>query len=80
MKFIVIEDALASNALHIRQLQALNYRYLAGAKQKDHTFLFDWVDNTATARHHELTDENGVTHLFRYLNKAPLNDVNFLEL
>jgi len=77
MKFIVIEDALASNAPHIKQLQALHYRYLLGAKQKDHKFLFDWVANTSTTMTHEHTDEKGVIHRFRYLNKAPLNDANF---
>ena len=77
MKFIVIEDALASNAPHIKLLQALNYRYLLGVKQADHKFLFDWVDNTSTTVIHELIDEKGVIHRFRYLNNAPLNDANF---
>jgi hypothetical protein len=77
MKFIVIEDALASNAPHIKLLKELNYRYLLGAKQTDHKFLFNWVDTTATTLHHETTDEKGVTHRFRYLNNAPLNDANF---
>lgn len=77
MKFIVIEDALASNAPHIKLLQALNYRYLLGAKQTDHKFLFDWVDNTSTTITHEQIDEKEVVHRFRYLNNAPLNDANF---
>ncbi len=77
MKFIVIEDALASNAPHIKLLEELNYRYLLGAKQADHKFLFDWVDTTSTTTHHELIDKKGVIHRFRYLNKAPLNDTNF---
>jgi hypothetical protein len=77
MKFIVIEDALASNAPHIRLLEELNYRYLLGAKQTDHKFLFDWVDTSSTTRHDEQTDEKDVTHRFRYLNNAPLNDANF---
>ena len=77
MKFIVIEDALASNAPHIKLLEELNYHYLLGAKQADHKFLFDWVDTTPTTTHHELTDEKGVTHRFCYLNDAPLNDANF---
>ena len=85
MKFMVIEDALASNAPHIQLLQSLNFRYLLGAKQKDHTFLFDWVDNTATTALYEQVDENGIIHRFRYLNHAPLNEahfeleINFLE-
>jgi len=77
MKFVVIEDGLASNAPHIRLLQELGYRYLLGAKQNDHKFLFDWVDNTSTTAFHEQTDKKGITHRFRYLNNAPLNDGNF---
>lgn len=77
MKFIVIEDALASNAPHIKLLQALQYRYLLGAKQSDHKFLFDWVDATSATAYHEHTDDQGVTHRFRYLNQAPLNEANF---
>ncbi len=77
MKFIVIEDALASNAPHIKLLQALNYRYLSGAKQSDHKFLFDWVDHTSTTMTHEQVDEKGVIHRFRYLNHVPLDDANF---
>ena len=42
MKFIVVEDDLASNAPHIRLLENLNLRYILGAKETDHTFLFDW--------------------------------------
>ena len=85
MKFIVIEDGLASNAPHIRHLQALDYRYILGAKASDHGFLFDWVDNATETAVYELTDDQDVKHRFRYLNQAPLNaanselKVNFLE-
>jgi len=77
MKFIVVEDGLASNAPHIRLLENLNLRYILGAKETDHTFLFDWVENTPATAHYEQTDAQGVHHRFRYLNKAPLNDANF---
>jgi len=77
MKFILVEDVLASNAPHIKHLQALNYRYLMGAKQNDHKFLFDWIDNTSTTITLDQVDEKGVIHRFRYLNNAPLNDANF---
>ena len=32
MKFIVVEDGLASNGPHIRQLQELSMHYILGAK------------------------------------------------
>ncbi|VAW63625.1 hypothetical protein MNBD_GAMMA09-1549, partial [hydrothermal vent metagenome] len=85
LKFIVVEDGLASNAPHIKQLKKLNYRFILGAKAKDHTFLFDWVDKTAATSEIEFTDKQGIKHRFRYLNNAPLNgsnidlEINFLE-
>jgi hypothetical protein len=77
LQLIVVEDALASNAPHIRHLQALDLRFILGAKQSDHTFLFDWVAATPQTAEVTLTDQAGVRHRFRYLNDAPLNDANF---
>ena len=77
MKLIVVEDGLASNGPHIQLLQELDMRFILGAKQADHTFLFDWVDNTSTTTTEEIVDDDGVIHRFRYLNDAPLNDANF---
>ena len=85
MKLIVVEDGLASNGPHIQLLKELDLRFILGAKQSDHTFLFDWVDNTSTTVTKEIVDDDGVIHRFRYLNEAPLNEthfdlqVNFLE-
>jgi len=86
LKLIVVEDALASNAPHIRHLQALDFRFILGAKQRDHTLLFDWVDKSEQTNETTRIDADGVRRRFRYLNAAPLNDanfeleVNFLEL
>jgi hypothetical protein len=85
MKFIVVEDALASNAPHIRLLQSLAFKYILGVKETDHAYLFDWVDIHPNTAHYEYIDEEGVLHHFRYLNHAPLNyansdlAVNFIE-
>ena len=46
LKLIVIEDGLASNGPHIQLLTSLDMRFILGAKPKDHTFLFDWVENS----------------------------------
>ena len=43
LKLIVVEDGLASNAPHIRELQELNMHFILGAKPGDHPFLFDEV-------------------------------------
>lgn len=77
LKRIVIEDALASNAPHIRQLKALDLRFILGAKRGDHAFLFDWVTRTPSTATYRYTDEHGVHHRFRYLNGVPLNEANF---
>ena len=77
LKLIVIEDALASNAPHIRLLKELDLRFILGTKQSDHTFLFDWVEQTSTTCEYALTDEKGIHHRFRYLDAAPLNEANF---
>jgi len=77
LKLIVVEDALASNAPHIRHLQALDLRFILGAKQSDHKFLFEWVEATAQTAEASFADAQGFRHRFRYLNGAPLNDANF---
>jgi hypothetical protein len=84
---IVIEDALSSNAPHIRELQRHHLHYILGVKPGDHAFLFQRV---AEARLAGLTTEYqleraGVTHRFSFINQIPLNEsnqdilVNFLE-
>jgi len=72
LKPIVVEDGLASNAPHIRQLQELNLRFILGAKQSGHAVLFDWVAATPETAEATFTDDKGIRHRFRYLNGAPL--------
>ena len=91
LKVIVIEDALASNAPHIQELERHDLRYILGAKPKDHEYLYQLVDEAVEAgqiNELHLADPNkeGVHHCFRYLNDVPLNKsseeslrVNFLE-
>lgn len=84
LKLLVVEDGLASNGPHIKQLKLLDMRFILGAQPKDHTFLFDWVAHSAPDTY-EFTDEKGHHHQFCYLNGVPLNDshfdceVNFLD-
>ena len=77
LKLMVVEDGLASNGPHLRLLKELDMRYIVGAKQSDHKFLFEWADNTPETATETVTDADGVQHRFRYLNNAPLNDANF---
>ena len=47
LKTIILEDGLASNAPHIRQLEEQNLRYILGAKPGDHKFLFGLLDRAS---------------------------------
>lgn len=83
LKMIIVEDALHSNAPHIRLLGKLHYHYLIGAKPKDHAWLFDWV-NASPCQKLSL-QSRGKSYALRWCNNAPLNEsneglrVNFLE-
>ncbi len=83
---IMIEDALASNAPHIRDLEKHDIRYILGVKAGDHKFLFDYVDSDkCQGIEYEQTDKDGFIHKFRFVNQVPLNAsnqdllVNFIE-
>lgn len=84
LKLIILEDGLASNGPHINLLKELNMSFILGAKETDHKFLFDWVNNSIYETH-ERTDKDGTKHRYRFINEVPLNDahfdlnVNFLE-
>lgn len=87
LPLIITEDALSSNAPHIKELNKHNLHFILGVKENDHAFLFEQV---AQAREegrsieYEIT-KNGVTHRFHFVNQVPLNAsnpdvlVNFLE-
>ena len=87
LPFIVIEDALSSNAPHIRELERHNMHFILGVKENDHAFLFDYVrqaEEEGRVSYYEVK-EKGVVHRFRFLNQIPLNAsnpdvlVNFVE-
>lgn len=86
LPLIIVEDALAANAPHIRLLKELKMKYILGVKPNDHKSLFDfvksvWVDTDQK----EERDKDGTIHRYHWVNGAPLNDsnpdikVNFLE-
>lgn len=84
LKFIVVEDSLASNVPHLTDLKSLNMRYIIGAKPGDHKFLFDLVKKSPCTEYtHQIDD--GTTHRYRYVNEIQLNKshsdfkVNFVE-
>jgi len=90
LRCIVTEDALSSNAPHIRDLQRLDLRFILGVKPGDHVYLFEQVEKAA--QRGETTDfilpdpeDPTILHAFRFLNGVALNKsnqdllVNFLE-
>lgn len=84
LKFIVVEDSLASNEPHLSDLKRLDMRYIVGVKPGDHKFLFKTVESADCLEYTHQTDD-GTTHRYRYINQVSLNKsksdfkVNFLE-
>ena len=84
LRFIVVEDGLASNVPHLTDLNALDMKYIIGAKPGDHTFLFDLANKSVCEEYSNKT-EDGTTHRYKYINQVQLNNshpdfkVNFLE-
>jgi len=82
LKIIIVEDSLASNAPHIKHLQAHEMHFILGAKPTDHQWMFDWV-SAAKPKEYVMTREDK-RHRFIYMNQVPLNAssdllVNFLD-
>ena len=87
LKLLVVEDGLASNAPHIRDLVELRMRFMLGVKPGDHPFLFDRV--TEAFEQDRVTTkswkEGDVTCEIAFTHKLPLNEsnqdllVNFLQ-
>lgn len=88
LKFIVIEDSLASNGPHIELLEALDMRYILGVKPGDHATLFEHVHEALNSeRGHALesVDSPKQERGYRWINGLVLNAshperlVNYLE-
>jgi len=90
LKLIVVEDGLASNAPHIRQLKSLDMRFLLGAKPDDHEHLFEEVskaeaEGRATTLRWTVEAKEAVQCEIRFAHDLPLNKsnadllVNFLQ-
>jgi hypothetical protein len=87
LKLIVVEDGLASNAPHVRDLIAYNMHFILGVKPGDHPFLFAEVEAARReGRSPMLTRKEGkITREVSWVWDVPLNEsnqdlrVNFLE-
>lgn len=87
LKAIAIEDSLYSKAPHLKMLKDLNIRYIIGAKEGDHNYLFLQALNHRGQKksiEHKI-ELNGRKHVFSICNNLELNEsnedvkINFLE-
>jgi hypothetical protein len=80
LNVIVIEDALSSNAPHIRDLQAARCHFILGVKPGDHHYLFEELIKRAEADQVgklEVTDpETGIQHSYLFAHGVSLNEAN----
>lgn len=78
LDLIVVEDGLASNAPHIRELKSLRMHFLLGAKPGDHVFLYErLLEEYERDRVTTITWKEGeITCEIRYVNDLPLNAAN----
>lgn len=87
LKLIVVEDGLASNGPHIRELMAHRMHFILGVKPGDHAYLFDRVTEAFDEdRARTLSwKEKDVTCEIAWVKGVPLNAenqdlvVNFLQ-
>ncbi len=91
LKMIVVEDGLASNAPHIRELKRLDMHFILGAKPDDHEHLFNEVNQAENAGRvttlgwTDNTKKEAVPCEIRFAHDLPLNQsnadlrVNFLQ-
>lgn len=78
LKFIVIEDGLASNGPHVRDLLDNGMHFILGVKPGDHAFLFEQVETLRRRGHSpKLSRKDGdVTAEVSWVYSVPLNESN----
>jgi hypothetical protein len=79
LSIIVIEDALSSNAPHIRDLRKYHAHFILGVKEGDHKHLFEQYEQLLEADQvqgvHE-EDANGATRYWLFVNGVSINESN----
>lgn len=77
---IITEDALSSNAPHIRDLQQARCHFLLGVKAGDHPHLFEQVVARSEADqvvcHEEIEAGSGISHSYLLAEDVSLNQAN----
>jgi hypothetical protein len=78
---ILVEDALASNGPHIRELQTHDMRFILGVKEDDHAHLFEKAfeaEMAGLAKNIHMADpvDPRKRHNLFFVNNLPLNKAN----
>lgn len=79
LKLIVVEDALSSNAPHLRILQKLSMSYIIVAKPSDHAYMMNTIEQRMVmgkGEQFDITDADGTIRHYRFINQVPLNASN----
>lgn len=78
LKFIVVEDGLASNGPHVRDLIDNRMHFILGVKPGDHAFLFEQVEEARRqGRSPKLSRKEGeITAEVSWVYSLPLNESN----
>jgi hypothetical protein len=79
LKALVVEDALSSNAPHVRDLRAAGCSFILGVKEADHRHLFQQFYRRLGAGQVgmlELVDATKTSHCYLFANGLSLNEAN----
>jgi hypothetical protein len=79
LPIIVTEDALGSNAPHIRDLLDYHVHFILGVKEGDHQYLFEDFDRRVEAEQVEAVheeDASGAWRSWMFVNGASINESN----
>jgi len=81
LQVVVVEDALSSNAPHVRDLQKYGMHFILGVKEGDHAYLFEEVrrreeEGLCVESVIVHTSEPHLKHLFTIMHDVPLNESN----
>jgi hypothetical protein len=80
LKIMVVEDALSSNAPHIRDLRAAGCGFILGVKEADHQHLFEQFHQRLETEQFDEVETvetgTGITHSYLFINGLTLNEAN----
>jgi hypothetical protein len=81
LQVVVVEDALSSNAPHVRDLQKYGMHFILGVKEGDHAYLFEEVrrreeEGLCVESIIVHTSEPHLEHVFTIVHDVPLNESN----